>query len=129
MLFAATIVDLRRREIPDVIPVALLGWGVGTVALGYADHGWLSMAAGFVVTGAAGMVLFALGAFGGGDVKLLATLGAAIAWPAALSLLHYSAIAGGILAVGALVSGKKEFPYAPAIALGLLMCLAAGEWQ
>ena len=70
-----------------------------------------------------GVFLFWLGGFGGGDAKLLAALGATLGPRALLPFLFYAAIAGGLLAGVALVRGKRDLAYAPAMALGLLVFL------
>jgi len=120
LILCAVGFDLRRREIPDAIPLSLLAFTVGATALGTTSHGWSSMLFGFGCAAAAGVVLFSVGAFGGGDVKLLAALGAALGARELVPLLFYVAIAGALLAGVAVARGKRDLAYAPAIALGLL---------
>ena len=48
--------------------------------------------------------IFALGGLGGGDVKLMAALGAWLGWPTILWLALYTALAGGVLAVAVAVA-------------------------
>jgi prepilin peptidase CpaA len=76
LLTWAAAVDLRVRRIPNWLTVALMLSGFAqsftwahTVTPGQSALGFLT---GFAIT----FVLFALGALGGGDVKLLAGLGA-----------------------------------------------------
>jgi prepilin peptidase CpaA len=115
----ATIFDFWKRQIPDSIPIALFGWAVGTTALGMASPGWLSLALGAGLGFSIGAFLFWLGGFGGGDAKLLGAVGAALGIRALLPFLLYAAIAGGLLAVIAILRGKRDLAYAPAMALGL----------
>jgi prepilin peptidase CpaA len=117
-LVVATLVDLRRREIPDSIPIALLGLAIAATAFGVAAEGWLSLAIGLALGLAIGACLVWAGGFGGGDAKLLAAVGAVLGPRAFLTFLFYAAIAGGVLAAIALMRGKRDIAYAPALALG-----------
>ncbi len=125
LLLIATVVDFRRREIPDWVSVALLVWALGATAFGLASHGWASVGLGLVLGSALGVLLFWLGGFGGGDAKLLAGLGAVCGPWAFLSLLVYIAVAGGVMALVALVRGKSDIAYAPAMALGWLLFMVS----
>lgn len=124
LVLIAALIDLRTREIPDAIPVCLLAWAIGTAVFGDAEPAWAGRGIGLLVGLGVGMGLFATGAFGGGDVKLLAALGAVMGWPSVVSLLYYSALAGGALALVASVRGHTELAYAPAMAIGLLLLIA-----
>lgn len=118
--------DLRTREIPDWISIALVCWAVLATALGLHDVTWLGMALGFAATFAVGALLFWLAGFGGGDVKLVAALGACYGLGAVLPLLFWIAIMGGVCALVAAARGKRDFAYAPAIVLGTLAFVV---WQ
>lgn len=75
-------------------PVALLA-GAEPGALGL--H--LAVGVGALVCG---MAMFALGWIGGGDAKLLAASALWLGWSALLPFLMFTALAGGVLAVGLL---------------------------
>lgn len=120
----ATVADLSRREIPDRIPIGITLWAVAAEALGWLPFGWVSLATGFVTGAALGAVGFRLRSFGGGDVKLLAALGASIGFAAVWSLLFWTALAGGLLGLVAKWRGEKELAFAPAIAVGFIVCVA-----
>jgi prepilin peptidase CpaA len=121
LLVAAAVADLRRREIPDWIPIALLCWAVGTKVFGAATPGWASIALGFGAGAVLGLLAFWLGAFGGGDAKLLAALGALLGSHDFVVVLFYVALAGGVLGVVAALRGRRDLAYAPAMALGFLV--------
>lgn len=96
---AACITDLRTRRIPNSLTftaalAALVFHTItgGTEGLKDAGIGWLTAAAIFIIP-------FALRGLGGGDVKLLAALGAWLGASDALSLAASTAIAGGVLAI------------------------------
>jgi len=123
---AAVFFDLRTRQIPDTLPVCLLA--VALLATGFHLHrvSWLDLCLGLGAGVGVGTVLFALGGFGGGDVKLLASLGAVLGLQAELGVMLYMALAGAVLALAARLAKQSEYPYAPAIAFGLLAFIARG---
>lgn len=133
----AAVEDLRRRQIPNWIPVAAMAGGL---MIAFRDHGWpgagssiLGLVAGFGVF----FIFYALGAMGGGDVKLMAGFGAVLGWGRIWEASLWTAAVGGIVALAAvgvsLLTRKKDrakstdaIPYAPAIALGCWLALIAG---
>jgi prepilin peptidase CpaA len=121
LLLVGTTCDLRRREIPDAVPLALLVLAIVAKGFGFSDQSWISLFGGWGLGLGIGLVLFWLGGFGGGDVKVLASVGAVIGVPAIGSVLFYTAIAGGGIALIAVMRGIKEVPYAPAITAGFIV--------
>lgn len=135
---AAIVEDLRRRHIPNWIPLAAL---VGGIACHVMDSGWrglgtaaLGATAGFGVF----LIFYLLGGMGGGDIKLMAGFGALLGAGRLLQAALWTAIIGAVLAsivlgigwlrakvqTGAPKAGLPEtIPYAPAIALGVWMVL------
>jgi len=95
----ASITDVLTRRIPNVLTfgAALAGLVFHLLTGGF--DGGLSAAGGWVVGTLLFLPFFALGGMGGGDVKLLAALGAWLGPHQTLWLAAYSAIAGGVLAV------------------------------
>ncbi len=70
------------------------------------------------------------GAFGGGDIKLMAMLGAALGWKGALVVLAFSQVAAALVALGLLiarqVSVRDSLPVGALISLlGAIMLLGA----
>ena len=117
--------DLRTRTIPNRLNAAIaLGAGLWWWAAGYALWPDIAIQIGLA---AAVFVLFALcfalGAMGGGDVKLIAAIALWLRPMAMLSMLQVMAIAGGVLTLVILVNhkrrrrpGRPEVPYGVAIA-------------
>lgn len=100
----ATWTDVTSARIPNALTILGAVAGVAAHVLLPGGVGpWTSLAglgAGLLVF----FLLFALGGLGGGDVKLMAALGAWIGWPAVLSLALFTALAGGVLAVAVALS-------------------------
>jgi prepilin peptidase CpaA len=129
LLMIATVFDWRRREIPDWISVALLASAIGATALNVSQIGWLSLLFGFGIGALLGAGLFWIGALGGGDAKLLVALGATLGPTAFFVFLFYVALAGGVLALIAVLRGRRDLAYAPAMALGFLaFMILRGSW-
>lgn len=118
LLCAGTVTDLKRREVPDAVPFALLVVAIAAKGLGWAELSWSSVLGGWALGLGLGALLFWLGALGGGDVKVLASVGAASGVTALGPVLFYTALAGGTLALVATLRGVRELPYMPAITAG-----------
>lgn len=145
-LIVITFIDLDVRIVPDVI--SLPGIGVGLVAsffqypwpTGYlsippspfnsllgilAGGGFLLLVAWLyeLVTGTEGM--------GGGDVKLLAMIGAFLGWPAIPLTLFFASLTGSVIGVILMVKagagGKYALPFAPFLCLGAVIYLFFGR--
>jgi len=139
----AAIVDMRSRRIPNWLTAAALAVGVGLNA-------WQGGFSGALVAfGGAGLGLalllpfYMLRAIGGGDVKLLAGIGAIVGAQALVSVALYGALVGGVISLGVLLSRGRwpglmreavalrqpprlsglKAPYGVAIAVGLLLSL------
>jgi prepilin peptidase CpaA len=100
----ACIFDVRTRRIPNVLTfsAALAGLLFHWFAAG--PEGVFVAAAGWLVGLGLFLPFFALGGMGGGDVKLLAALGAWVGPQETLWLAVYAGIAGGVLGVGVALS-------------------------
>ena len=132
-LLLAAFTDMQRRQIDNwlnasVALAAPLFWWASH--MGLADIGWqVALAAGIFVVLAG---LFAMGAMGGGDVKLLAALALWIKPLWFMQLLTVMAMAGGVLTIGMAAwhvarrqREKLAVPYGIAIAFGGLWVLSA----
>ncbi len=138
ILVLSGLTDLRERRIPNVLPTALVGiWGVLTAARLIAGAGlWaalLSPALTAAVVFAVTAMLFARGALGGGDVKLLSALALFAGAEAILAVLIIMGLTGGLLALAVIIGCRmgalkdQRVPYGIAIGMaGLPLC--AGPW-
>lgn len=115
LVFVATMTvamvwDLATYEIPDLLSLVLVV--VGAAAL-LAGQGWGGLAGhGFAALGAFafGVAMFALGQWGGGDVKFMAATSLWLGWPALLDYLLVVAVAGGVLALAVLAFRRLKLP-------------------
>jgi prepilin peptidase CpaA len=117
----AAVFDLRSREIPHWIAPSLVVCAAVSIATGLTNVTWTGFACGAALGLALTLPLYVLGGFGGGDLKLVVAVGAALGPAALLATLFWVAICGGVLAVVALIRGRRDLAYVPAIAMGLLV--------
>lgn len=136
-LIVITFIDLDLKIIPDVIslPGIVLGFAASFVlsevtvlesAIGLLFGGGILYLIAFgyhLLTGHDGM--------GGGDIKLLAMIGAFLGWKGVILTLLLSsfggAIVGGVLMYACGKNSKYAIPYGPFLALGAVMHLFFGE--
>ncbi|MDL2286521.1 prepilin peptidase [Desulfococcaceae bacterium OttesenSCG-928-F15] len=133
-LVVVTFIDLDHRIIPDIISVP-------GVAIGFCSAGWfigfLNSAIGILIGGGS---LFALAFFyrlftgrdgmGGGDIKLLAMIGAFIGWKGVLFTIFASSLSGALVGLIAMAVQKKgmklAIPFGPFLSLGAVLYIFYG---
>ncbi|MBS1875018.1 MAG: prepilin peptidase [Acidobacteria bacterium] len=135
---AAAVEDIARRRISNWIPVVALTAGVVTLSIERGWRGALSSVGGALGGFLVFLIFYCLGGMGGGDVKLMAGLGAVVGVEHLVEAALWTAGLGGLLAglcvaLAALkglwngASGGsrrvESIPYAPAIALGSWLAL------
>jgi leader peptidase (prepilin peptidase)/N-methyltransferase len=140
-LFAAAmvalfVIDLEHRLLPDAI--TLPGIAAGLLASMFLPPGFRDALIG---TLAGGGVLWAIGeayyryageeGMGGGDVKMLAMIGAFLGWEQVLVTLVFSSISGALIGVIVLAikrgGMKYALPYGTFLAIAALMASLYGE--
>jgi leader peptidase (prepilin peptidase)/N-methyltransferase len=130
-LIAVTFIDLEYQIIPDEV-------SLGGVALGLALSPWLPIGfdgalIGLATGGGAFFLLAALypGGMGGGDIKLIAAIGAFLGWPGALLTILVASVGGSMVGGAAMAFAGKgrssKIPFGPFLALGALVATLAGE--
>ncbi len=122
-LVVVTVLDFRTRLIPDLLTLPALAYAL-VIALvrhgarGLADATVAAIASGSVMLVAA---ILTRGGLGGGDIKLMAALGGALGWKAALATLALSQLLGGVIAFVLLLTRRGDrrsrFPVGGLIAL------------
>jgi prepilin peptidase CpaA len=99
--------DIRYRRIPNwaTLPGVALGLGLNGLFIGW--QGLKTSGLGLLVGFAALLVLFVLGWMGGGDVKLMAAVGALKGFPFVVSALFYSLVVGVVIGIAMLIWNRK----------------------
>jgi prepilin peptidase CpaA len=111
--------DLRSREIPDWLPLALVAlFGARVAALDNPLPWWQHVLGGLFAL-ILGLIVGYGDRFGGGDIKLFGAIGLWFGMAAVLPLALWIAIAGLPLAIIAAVRKQNDFAYAPAILIGV----------
>ena len=133
VLFA---IDLEHHLLPNVI--TLPGIAIGLIASAVLPPGIVDALIGAVLGGG---VLWLIGeayfrysgqeGMGGGDVKMLAMIGAFLGWKLVLVTLVLSSVAGSIVGLFVIVikrgGMKYALPYGTFLALGALVASLAGD--
>jgi prepilin peptidase CpaA len=91
--------DARSARIPNWLTYSGL---VVALVLRFALLGWVGLksgAVGLLVAGGIFLILFVMGAMGGGDLKLMACVGAWAGSAHVIAILLAAALAGGVLAI------------------------------
>lgn len=122
-LAAVVVLDLRIRIIPDVITLPGLAYGLGLAVVSDRGPSLAEAVLGALVGG--GIVLLVAvvsrGGMGGGDIKLMAMLGAALGWKGAITALAMSQVVGAVIVLGILAARRRrparEVPVGAIIAL------------
>ena len=136
-LTAITVIDLYHQIIPDVI--SLPGIGVGLIAsLILPQITFLNSILGILLGGGSLFLvatvyhwLFKREGMGGGDIKLLAMIGAFLGWKAVILTILLSSLIGSITGIAVMLLKGKDFKYAipfgPFLSLGAVISLFYGE--
>lgn len=107
-LALVVVLDAWSRLIPDVITLPGLAYAL-VLAATLGSPSLLEAALGALAGG--GVLLVAAvvsrGGIGGGDVKLMAMLGAALGWKPALVVLALSQVAGLLVVLGRLIARRR----------------------
>jgi prepilin peptidase CpaA len=93
------ILDIRTRRIPNQLSGPAMLAGVLLNGLYFGGPGVLTSLTGFAVTLLALLWAFALGGIGGGDVKMMAAVGALVGPRLALSSLALGVLLGGAIMI------------------------------
>ncbi len=141
-LLVITFIDMDHRIIPDVI--SLPGIPIGFAAsLIVSQPGWLNSLMGIAIGGGS-LLAIALGyqlftgkdGMGGGDIKMLAMIGAFIGWQGVLFTIMASSFIGTAVGIVAMLKAgkgmKMAVPFGPFLAIGAILYLFFGpqliEW-
>lgn len=136
LLVSMALIDLDTKYLPDDLTYPLLWGGLIAAALGWTIP--LPTAIWGAVAGYVPLWLIATGfallmkrqGMGGGDLKLLAALGAWLGWQAILPIILIASIVGLCVNVPRMVLGKhgrfQQYPFGPFLAGGGLIVMFVG---
>lgn len=130
-LLAIIVIDIYHKIIPDVIslPGIVIGFGssfFNPVVTWQQSGLGLLIGGGVLYAVAAGYYLFTRReGMGGGDIKLLAMIGAFLGWQSLPFVVFGSSILGAVVGIGAMAKQKKGgrtvIPYGPFLSIAALI--------
>lgn len=145
-LVVVTFIDLEHQIIPDSISLSgivvgfavsalfpLLGWRGSLIGIGWRD----SLIG--IVAGGGSLLVVAYGyhlltkkeGMGGGDIKLLAMMGAFLGWQSIPFIIFSSSLVGSVVGVTLIMTRKKDsqipIPFGPFLAFGALLFVFFGR--
>jgi leader peptidase (prepilin peptidase)/N-methyltransferase len=130
-LLVITFIDLDHQIIPDriTLPGMVLGLTASSFIL---PLGFLNALIGLLLGGSLfyGAAMASRGGMGGGDIKLIAMIGAFLGWKQALLTIFIGALAGSVIGLFLMVfkgkSRKYAVPFGPFLSLGAVVSIFAG---
>ena len=95
----AAVGDVRTAKIPNALTYPAIVAGLVVGLLPEAQPALAARLAGLLTAFLPALALFLLGSVGGGDVKLLAAMGAIVGYPLVLDVLFYTVLVGATLSL------------------------------
>ena len=136
ILLSVSLIDAETQTIPDRLNLALAVCGAVSVLLSPAD--WLPHIIGALCVSVPMFLLCLVidGAFGGGDIKLMAAAGLFLGWQHTLLAMFFGIVFGGMYGIYLLAAkkaGKKDhFAFGPFLCAGIVIAMLFGgpvlEW-
>ena len=132
MLLAVALIDYDHKIIPNTItlPGIVIGLGLSLWALPIRP---LASLLGLLVGGTLFylIALVSKGGMGGGDIKLIAMIGAFLGWQGALFTVFSGALLGSLVGVTLMLLGKKgrkdKVPFGPFLSCGAIFSMLSGD--
>jgi leader peptidase (prepilin peptidase)/N-methyltransferase len=132
-----TFIDLEHQIIPDSIslPGIIAGF---ILSFFFPEHGWLNSLLG-IAAGGGSLYLVAASyhlvtgkeGMGGGDIKLLAMMGAFFGWKSILFIIFVSSLVGSFIGITVMFIRKKDaklaIPFGPFLAFGAVLYIFYGK--
>jgi leader peptidase (prepilin peptidase)/N-methyltransferase len=139
-LIVITLVDLDFQIIPDVItlPGIVIAFIAGSFLMPdpfmrYSRLGFLASLIGFLAGGGLyyAIAILSKGGMGGGDIKMMAMVGALMGWKSVILTTFLGSLTGAIVGIFLMIfkgKGRKtRIPFGPFLALGVLITLFFGQ--
>jgi leader peptidase (prepilin peptidase) / N-methyltransferase len=136
-LLIVSCIDLAHTIIPDAITLPGIVVGLGTslwltpVGIRQAVLGVILGGGLFLLMAVLSVVILKREGMGGGDIKLIAMLGAFLGWQAMLVTIFLAAVLGASVGLALILlrrKGRREpLPFGPFLALGALLAMVWGD--
>ena len=139
-LIVITFIDLDFQIIPDMItlPGIVIGFIAGPLLMPdpfmrYSRLSFLSSLVGFLAGGGLyyAIAILSKGGMGGGDIKMMAMVGALMGWKSVILTTFLGSLTGAIVGIFLMIfkgKGRKtKIPFGPFLALGVLITLFFGQ--
>lgn len=132
ILTAISFIDIDTLEIPNGLVIAVFICGLVSVVL-FPEMGIPARIIGIFAISIPMLILTLLvtGAFGGGDIKLMAAAGLLLGWRCVIVAFLAAVLTGGIYGIYLLASKKKDrkgqFAFGPFLCVGIAAAVFAGE--
>jgi leader peptidase (prepilin peptidase)/N-methyltransferase len=136
-LVVITFIDIEYQIIPDEISLSgiVIGFALSFFLKG---HSWLNSLLGILLGGGSLFLvawtyqrLTGKDGMGGGDIKLLAMMGAFLGWKAVVFIIFASSLIGSIIGVSIMVLQKKDgklaIPFGPYLAFAAVLYIFYGR--
>ena len=132
ILLTVAMMDLTSREIPDGLIIALIPFAIAAI---WAQPGvtLLSRGIGLLAVSLPMLILafFIDGAFGGGDIKLMAVCGAMLGWQCTLPAFFISVVFAGCFSIALIIKKKAKrsahIAFGPHLCFGVMVALLYGK--
>lgn len=131
-LVIVSFIDLEHQIVPDVITLPGLALGLLLSAL-FLPITFLDALMGALLGGGLFYAIATIyeGGMGGGDIKLIAMIGAFIGWRQVLLTIFVAAFVGSVIGLALLITKRKgrrdPIPFGPFLALGAIVAIFWGE--
>jgi leader peptidase (prepilin peptidase)/N-methyltransferase len=131
VLLTISLIDAKTMEIPDGLNIALASLALLSILTG-PDIALLSRAIGAVIISLPLLLICIVipGAFGGGDIKLMAAAGLLLGWQSVILAFLIGLLIGGSYGIAALITHKKSFgehfAFGPALCTGIALAMFCG---
>ena len=131
-LLMVSFIDLEHKIVPDVITLPGILMGI-LASLCLTQVGIASALIGTCLGGGLFFLIAVLsrGGMGGGDIKLVAMIGAFLGWQAVLVTIFLGALCGAMVGVSLMLlkrKGRKDpLPFGPFLAAGALIAMIWGQ--
>ena len=131
-LLIVALIDLDHRIIPNIITLPGMAVGVG-LSMGVLPITPLASLFGLMIGGAIFylIALVSKGGMGGGDIKLIAMIGAFLGLQGGLFTIFASALLGSVVGLMLMLLGKRgrkdRVPFGPFLSFGAILFMLCGD--